>query len=200
VRELVDEDVLAPVARIRIAEQVLLRSRRRVAAEAARTVGVVITIACSTGSSRDAPGRFIREYSGMSIVISTSAMTPVRQLRAIIALRKSGRIASIAVDDVAGDEQRRVGHLSDETTGMPCASTYFLVERIDAERCRHRLHLGLDVVGDELDRLTGLLSLLRPFLTMLLGQRPCFRLGALRSCRLIRRHRLVLRRAVSNVP
>jgi hypothetical protein len=109
VRKLVDEDVLSPVAGVRIAEQVLLGARGRVAA-----------------SSREAPGRFIFEYSGMSIVISTSAMTPVRHLRAISAWRRSGRFDSIEMTMSRATRRAASGTFSDESTGIPCASTYFL--------------------------------------------------------------------------
>ena len=62
----------------------------------------------------------------MSIVISTSAMTPVRHLRAIIALRRSGRIASMLLTMSRATSSASSGTLSDEITGMPCASTYFV--------------------------------------------------------------------------
>ena len=62
----------------------------------------------------------------MSIVISTSAMTPVRHLRAIIALRRSGRIASIEFTMSRATSSAASGTFSDEITGIPCASTYFL--------------------------------------------------------------------------
>jgi hypothetical protein len=62
----------------------------------------------------------------MSIVISTSAMTPVRHLRAIRAFRISGRAASIELTMSRATSSAASGTLSDAMTGMPKASVYFL--------------------------------------------------------------------------
>ena len=62
----------------------------------------------------------------MSIVISTSAMTPVRQPRAIIALRMSGRAASMVLTMSRATRRAASGTFSDAMTGIPCASVYFL--------------------------------------------------------------------------
>ena len=62
----------------------------------------------------------------MSIVISTSAMTPVRHLRAIIAARRSGRFASMLLMMSRITSSASSGTFSDERTGMPWASTYFV--------------------------------------------------------------------------
>ena len=64
-------------------------------------------------------------YSGMSIVISTSAITPVRQFRSIIDARRSGRATSIVLMMSRTTSSAISGTLVDESTGMPSASTYF---------------------------------------------------------------------------
>ena len=95
-----------------IAEQVLFGAGRGVPAEPARAVGVVVTVGLRHRFiARRVPGRLIREYSGMSIVISTSAITPVRHLRAISAFAEVGPRRQHGVDDVAGDEEGGVGDL-----------------------------------------------------------------------------------------
>jgi hypothetical protein len=62
----------------------------------------------------------------MSIVISTSAMTPVRHSRAMSALRTSGRMASMLLTMSSATSSASSGTFSDAITGMPSASTYFL--------------------------------------------------------------------------
>jgi len=62
----------------------------------------------------------------MSAVISTSAMTPVRQWRSIIDARRSDRVASMAFTMSRMTRRAASGTFSDESTGMPFASTYFL--------------------------------------------------------------------------
>ena len=64
-------------------------------------------------------------YSGMSIVISTSAMTPVRQFRSIIDARRSERATSIVLMMSRTTSSAMSGTFVDASTGMPPASTYF---------------------------------------------------------------------------
>jgi hypothetical protein len=61
----------------------------------------------------------------MSAVISTSAITPVRHWRSIIALRRSDLAASIVLTMSRITRRAASGTLPDDRTGMPFASTYF---------------------------------------------------------------------------
>ena len=123
-------------------------------------------------------------YSGMSIVISTSAMTPVRHLRAIIALRRSGRIASMLLTMSRATSSAASGTFSDDDHRDALGVDVLLVERADAERRRHRQELRRDVVGDQLDGLAGFLAEARAFGAVLVSQRPRFGLRPLRPRRL----------------
>ena len=59
------------------------------------------------------------------MVISTSAMTPVRQFLSIIDARRSGRAASIVLMMSRTTSNAISGTLVDASTGMPFASTCF---------------------------------------------------------------------------
>ena len=119
-------------------------------------------------------------------------MTPVRHFARDHRLAEVGPRGQHRVDDVARDQQRRVRHLLRRDDRDPLGVDVLLVERTDAERLRHREHLRLDVVGDQLDRLPGLLSQRGSLLTMLLRQRARVGLRALRPRRLRRLRRLLL--------
>ena len=119
VRELVHEDVLAVVTRPRIAEEVFLGAGRRIPAEPARAPGMIVAVRLVTGSPCGAPGRLLFWYSGMSDVISVSAITPVRHCLATIDFRISGRAESIAMMMSRITSSASSGTRSDEITGMP---------------------------------------------------------------------------------
>ena len=158
-----DEDVLAVVPRAGVPEQVFLRARRRIAAEAARPTVPVLLVA----HDGDAGTRLV-----LSLFAFSQPDVARRRLLPIAMLGNVGRrfgqrhdththplgdhlgtqlrpFGEHVHDDVAGHEQRGVRDLGGAEDRDPERVGIFRVERIVAERRRGSDDVRLDVVADD---------------------------------------------------
>jgi hypothetical protein len=161
VPELVDQDVLAVVACPRIPEEVLLRARRRIPAEPARAAIPVLLV----GHLADAVF-IVRALAGREHAAVERRLLSIAMLRDVRRHFRNGhdadapafrdqRVAYVLafrehVDhDVARDEQCRVRCLLGADDRNAHRVRVLLVERIVAERRRHRGDVGLHIVVDQ---------------------------------------------------
>ena len=96
------------------------------------------------------------------------------------ALRQIGTLRQHRVDDVAGDEQRRVRDLVGGDHRDAHRVRVLLVKGIDPEIRWHRADIRRQVVGDELGGLAAALAKCLALLTVTVGGLASVRLGALR--------------------